>query len=51
MEINKAEIQIEIDREYAKRVGLSTGQIAQTLRTSLFGKDDTKFEKVLTKHL
>ena len=39
VEINKAEIQIEIDREYAKRVGLSTGQIAQTLRTSLFGKD------------
>ena len=39
VEINKAEIQIEIDREYAKRVGLSTGQIAQSLRTSLFGKD------------
>ena len=39
VEINKAEIQIEIDREYAKRVGLSTGQIAQCLRTSLFGKD------------
>ena len=39
VEINKAEIQIEINREYAKRVGLSTGQIAQSLRTSLFGKD------------
>ena len=39
VEINKAEIQVDIDREYAKRVGLSTGQIAQSLRTSLFGKD------------
>ncbi len=39
VEINKAEIQIDINREYAKRVGLSTGQIAQSLRTSLFGKD------------
>ena len=38
VEINKAEIQVDIDREYAKRVG-STGQIAQCLRTSLFGKD------------
>jgi multidrug efflux pump subunit AcrB len=39
VEVNKAEIQIEINREYAKRVGLSTGQIAQSIRTSLFGKD------------
>ena len=39
VEVNKAEIQININREYAKRVGLSTGQIAQTIRTSLFGKD------------
>ncbi|MCH1612302.1 MAG: efflux RND transporter permease subunit, partial [Flavobacteriales bacterium] len=39
VEVNKSEIQIEINREYAKRVGLSTGQIAQSIRTSLFGKD------------
>ena len=39
VEVNKAEIQININREYAKRVGLSTGQIAQSIRTSLFGKD------------
>ena len=39
VEVNKAEIQIEINREYAKRVGLSTGQISQSIRTSLFGKD------------
>ena len=39
VELNKAEIQIDINREYAKRVGISTGQIAQSIRTSLFGKD------------
>ena len=39
VEVNKSEIQININREYAKRVGLSTGQIAQSIRTSLFGKD------------
>jgi len=39
VEVNKSEIQIDINREYAKRVGLSTGQIAQSIRTSLFGKD------------
>ncbi|MBM78046.1 MAG: copper transporter [Crocinitomicaceae bacterium] len=39
VEVNKAEINLEIDREYAKRVGLSTGQIGQNIRTSLFGKD------------
>ena len=39
VEVNKSEIQIDINREYAKRVGLSTSQIAQSIRTSLFGKD------------
>ena len=39
VEVIKAEIQIDINREYAKRVGISTGQIAQSIRTSLFGKD------------
>ena len=39
VEVNKSEIQIDINREYAKRVGISTGQIAQSIRTSLFGKD------------
>lgn len=39
VEVNKAEINLDINREYAKRVGLSTGQIGQNIRTSLFGKD------------
>ena len=30
---------LDINREYAKRVCLSTSQIAQSIRTSLFGKD------------
>ena len=38
VEVNKSEIQIDINREYAKRVGLSTGQIAQSIRTSLLEK-------------
>ena len=39
VELNKAEIKIKLDREYAKRSGLSTGQISSTIRTALFGKD------------
>jgi multidrug efflux pump subunit AcrB len=43
VEVNKSEIQIDINREYAKRVGLSTSQIAQSIRTSLFGKDVSSY--------
>ena len=43
VEVNKSEIQIDVNREYAKRVGLSTGQIAQSIRTSLFGKDISNY--------
>ena len=43
VEVNKSEIQVDINREYAKRVGLSTGQIAQSIRTSLFGKDVSNY--------
>jgi len=39
VDLNKAEIKIKINREYAKRAGLSTGQISSTIRTALFGKD------------
>jgi len=39
VDLNKAEIKIKINREYAKRAGLSTGQISATIRTALFGKD------------
>ena len=52
--MNKSEIQIDINREYAKRVGLSTGQIAQSIRTSLFGKDVSTYNfktKIMTSTL
>ena len=45
VELNKAEIKILLDREYAKRAGLSTGQIATTIRTALFGKDVSTYSE------
>jgi multidrug efflux pump subunit AcrB len=44
-ELNSPEIIIEIDRDRAQRVGLSTGQIGMELRTALFGKEISKFKK------
>ncbi len=38
LDVGKPEIVIHIDRERARRYGLSTGQIAMTIRTALFGK-------------
>ena len=43
--LNKAEISIILDREYLRSNGMSTGQIASTIRTSLFGKDISTFDK------
>jgi len=44
-ELNSPEIIIEIDRDRAQRVGLSTGQIGMELRTALFGKEISKFKQ------
>jgi len=44
-EINSPEVMINIDRDRAQRVGLSTGQIGLELRTALFGKEISKFKK------
>lgn len=44
VDLNKAEIKINLDREYAKRAGMSTGQIASTIRTALFGKDVSTYD-------
>ncbi len=38
-------IMIDIDREKARRFGLSTGQIASTIRTALFGKEISDFKQ------
>ena len=44
LERGKPELMVNIDRERAGRFGMSTGQIAQTLRTALFGKEVSKFK-------
>jgi len=40
----KPELTISIDREAARRYGLSTAQIAAAIRTSVFGKEVSKFK-------
>jgi multidrug efflux pump len=44
LEIGKPELVVRIDREKARRYGLSTQQIASDLRTSLFGYEVSKFK-------
>jgi multidrug efflux pump subunit AcrB len=39
MEVNKPEIILEIDRDKASKLGLSTGYIGATLRTAAYGKE------------
>ncbi|MBL7814090.1 MAG: efflux RND transporter permease subunit [Saprospiraceae bacterium] len=44
LNITKPEVTVNIDRETAMRNGLSTAQIGMDVRTSLFGKEITKFK-------
>jgi len=44
LEMNNPELLINIDRDMARRLGISTSQIASTIRTSLFGKEISKFK-------
>ena len=44
MELGKPELILNIDRAKARRLGLSTMQIAGTIRTALFGKEISKFK-------
>ncbi len=44
MQLEKPELLVDIDREAARRYGISTGQIATALRTSVFGKEISKFK-------
>jgi multidrug efflux pump subunit AcrB len=44
LDIGKPELLINIDRDKARRFGLSTAQIAMTLRTALFGKEISDFK-------
>ena len=43
--VNNPELVIHIDRDSARRFGLSTAQIAATIRTALFGKEISKFKE------
>ena len=45
LETGKPELLINIDREKARRFGLSTSSIANEVRTSLFGKEISKFKQ------
>ena len=42
--LGKPEMEISIDRKAARRYGLSTAQISSSIRTSVFGKEVSKFK-------
>ncbi len=45
LETNKPEMLIKIDRERARRLGVSTQQVALVLRTALFGREASKYKE------
>jgi multidrug efflux pump len=45
LDVGKPELLIEIDRDKARRLGLSTMQIAGAIRTSLFGKEVSRYKE------
>ncbi len=45
LEQNKPEMLIKIDRERARRLGVSTSQVALDLRTALYGKEASKYKE------
>jgi multidrug efflux pump len=45
IDMNNPELVIHIDRDSARRFGLSTAQIAATIRTALFGREVSKFKE------
>ncbi|MCP4710733.1 MAG: efflux RND transporter permease subunit, partial [Planctomycetes bacterium] len=44
LDLGKPELLVDIDRDKARRFGLSTAQIAVTIRTALFGKEISDFK-------
>lgn len=44
IELGKPELIVKIDRDKARRFGLSTMQIASTIRTAIYGKEISKFK-------
>ena len=45
LDAGKPELIIQINRDKARRFGLSTAQVASTIRTALFGKDISDFKE------
>jgi multidrug efflux pump subunit AcrB len=45
LDLSKPELLIEIDRDKARRFGLSTMQIAGAIRTSLYGKEISRYKE------
>jgi multidrug efflux pump subunit AcrB len=45
LDVGKPELLVNINREKARRFGLSTGQIASTIRTALFGKEVSDYKE------
>ena len=44
LDLDKPELLVNIDREKARRYGLSSGQIGDAIRTALFGKEISDFK-------
>ena len=44
LDVGKPELLVEIDRDKARRYGLSTGQIGSAIRTALFGKEISDYK-------
>lgn len=44
VQLAKPELEVTVDREAARRYGLSTAQIASAIRTSVFGKEVSKYK-------
>ncbi|MDZ7845502.1 MAG: efflux RND transporter permease subunit [Owenweeksia sp.] len=45
LETNKPEMRIKIDRERARRLGVSTQQVAMVLRTALYGTEASQYKQ------
>lgn len=45
LETNKPEMLIKIDRDHARRLGVSTQQVAMVLRTALYGREASKYKE------
>ncbi len=50
LELSKPELLVNVDRDMARRLGVSTAQIASTIRTALFGKEVSKFKEGENEH-